>query len=318
MGPALHRVPGEAGKRPALTDRSPRKARFAFIPGLPSNQDRRPLLQELADSLFAVVFPTKCSICGGEVANVTGLGICHQCWSGVERWEGISCEKCGLPIVSEQAADAVQVLCGACRANDPRFDLARVFGIYRGSLRLLILQLKFRQRERLGKRLGSLLAHAFEKLAGLADGGPLLIVPVPLFHLRERERGYNQALLLARGLKHRLGRVPGGKNIKIDTGLLLRKRATPPQAGLRLQARHENVRNAFAVARPEHAAGRQVILVDDVMTTGATLSSCAAVLKKHGATKVYALAMARATPQFPDTESLPQAASVDEFGRDWT
>src|SRR5574337_1227035 len=143
VGPPLHRGPGEAGKGPSLTNRSPQKAGFAFIPVSPSIQDCRSILQELADSLFAVVFPTSCSICGGEVANISGLGVCRQCWSGVEAWEGISCERCGLPIVSERATDATQVLCGACRASDPPFDLARVFGIYRGNLRLLILQLKF-------------------------------------------------------------------------------------------------------------------------------------------------------------------------------
>jgi ComF family protein len=278
----------------------------------------RPLLQELADSLFAIVFPTQCSVCGGEVASAGGLGVCRECWSGVESWEGISCDRCGLPIVSEHAADAAQVLCGTCRASGPSFDLARTFGIYRGNLRLLILQLKFRRRERLGRRLGALLTHPWGKLGGLVDGEPFLIVPVPLFHLRERERGYNQARLLAEGLKHDLDRTLAAKKMKIDPGLLVRKRATLPQAGLKLQARKENVRNAFEVVKPELVAGRQVILVDDVMTTGATLSACAAVLKKRGAARVYALAMARATPQFPDTEDSPHLTGVDEVGSDWT
>jgi ComF family protein len=210
------------------------------------------------------------------------------------------------------------VLCGACRASDPSFDLARAFGIYRGTLRLLILQLKFQRRERLGRRLGALLTHAWSKLGGLVDGEPLHIVPVPLFRLRERERGYNQARLLAEGLKHSLDRTPAGRKMKIDAGLLVRNRATLPQAGLKLHARKENVRNAFEVVKPGLAAGRQVILVDDVMTTGATLSACAAALRKQGAAKVYALAMARATPQFPDTEGLPHLTGVDELGRDWT
>jgi ComF family protein len=210
------------------------------------------------------------------------------------------------------------VLCGACRSSDSSFDLARAFGIYRGNLRLLILQLKFQRRERLGGRLGALLTHAWGKLAGLVDGESLLIVPVPLFRLRERERGYNQAQLLAEGLKHSLGRTPAGKKMRVDPGVLVRNRATLPQAGLKLQARKENVRNAFEVVKPELVAERQVILVDDVMTTGATLLACAAALKKQGAAKVYALAMARATPQFPDTEGLPHLTGVDEVGRDWT
>lgn len=309
---------GKAGEGPAVTACSPRRARIAFISCLPSIPHRRRIVQELIDGLFAVVFPTTCSICSGEVADAGGLGVCRKCWSGVEPWEGISCERCGLPIASERAADAAQVLCGACVANGPPFDLARAFGVYRGNLRLLILQLKFRRRESLGRRLGALLADACVKIPGAINGESRLIVPVPLFHSRERERGYNQARLLAEGLKHSLHRTPAGKRLAVATGMLVRTRATLPQAGLGFQARSENVRNAFAVAKPELITGRQVILVDDVMTTGATLSACASVLKKQGAAKVYAVAMARATPQFPDTTGLPQPGGVDEAGRDWT
>ena len=144
------------------------------------------------------------------------------------------------------------------------------------------------------------------------------MVPVPLFRLRERERGFNQARLLAEGLKRGIEKRQGGRVVRLDQGLLVRTRATLPQAGLKVQARKENVRGAFAVARPEFVRGRQVVLVDDVMTTGATLSACASALKKAGAGNVFALAMARATPQFPDTEGLPQTTVIDEFGRDWT
>lgn len=220
--------------------------------------------------------------------------------------------------MSERAGDAAQVLCGACRAGDRSFDLARTFGIYRGNLRLLILQLKFRRQERLGRRLGGLLAQVWTRLEGLSDGDPSVIVPVPLFRLRERERGFNQSRLLADGLRHRLETVPGAKKIRVEPGLLVRTRATLPQTGLKVQARRENVRGAFAVTRPELVQGRRLVLIDDVMTTGATLSSCAAALRQRGAAVVYALAVARATPQFPDVDRWSHATGVDEFGRDWT
>lgn len=253
-----------------------------------------------------------------EVNSASGLGVCRECWSKVEAWQGIACVRCGLPIVSERAIDSAQVLCGACRANGAAFDLARVFGIYRGNLRLLILQLKFRRRERLGRRLGALLGCSWKKLGMASDDGSAVIVPVPLFHSRERARGFNQARLLAEGLRHELAKLPGRKKLRVENGALIRTRATLPQAGLRFQSRQENVRNAFAVVRPESVRGRQVVLVDDVMTTGATLSACATALKKGGARDVFALALARATPQFPDSESLPQATVVDELNRDWT
>lgn len=252
------------------------------------------------------------------MASAGGLGVCRDCWSKVEPWEGIACQQCGLPIVSERAADSAHVLCGACRAGDRGFDLARAFGIYRGNLRLLILQLKFRRRERLGRRLGSFLGHACKQLEGIDKERPLLAVPVPLFRSREKERGFNQARLLAEGLSHHLAWTSCGLKLKVESGLLVRTRATLPQAGLKFRARKENVRGAFAVARPEPVRGRQIVLVDDVMTTGATLSACASTLKKGGAGKVFALALARATPQFPDSGDLPEATTVDEFGRDWT
>jgi ComF family protein len=318
LGAALHRVPGETGKRPALTVCGPQKARLAFNPSPVPISPHRSLISELADSLFAVVFPTKCSICNGEVACVSGLGVCQACWAGVEPWEGIACERCGIPIVSDRAADALRVLCGECRADLPDFDVARSYGIYRGNLRQLILQLKFRRRERLGRKLGTLLAHAWQKLGGFDPANPPLIAPVPLFHSRERERGFNQSRLLAEGLRNRIEKLPGGIKIGLDAHLLVRTRATSPQARLKFQARKENVRGAFAVGKPESVRGRHIILVDDVMTTGATLSACAAALKKAGAAKVAALALARATPLFPDHEVLPHPPGVDEFNRDWT
>ncbi len=139
-------------------------------------------------------------------------------------------------------------------------------------------------------------------------------MPVPLFRSRERERGFNQARLLAEGLKKQLGRKRCGTAAKIETGLLIRTRATRPQTRLKLQQRMENVRGAFSVSKPTQILDRQIVLVDDVMTTGATLSACAGALKKSGAAKVYALTLARATPQFPDTDDLPGSAGVDEFG----
>lgn len=311
-------MPGETGKGSAVTNRSSQKARLAFNPGLPSIADSRPLLQELADSLFSVIFPTSCSICSGEVASARGLGVCRDCWSKVASWEGTCCERCGLPIISERAADSAQTLCGACRADDRSFNLARIFGIYRGNLRLLILQLKFRRRERLGKRLGALLAHPWGKLDSFVEDESALIVPVPLFQSRERERGFNQAHRLADGLRHRVAKSPGGRKLRVEAGVLIRTRPTLPQTGLKYTARKENVRGAFAVARPESLQGHQVVLVDDVMTTGATLSACAKALKKGGAGKVFALALARATPQFPDIGGFAEATSIDEIGRDWT
>jgi ComF family protein len=127
------------------------------------------------------------------------------------------------------------------------------------------------------------------------------VTPVPLHPSRRRERGFNQAELLARGLVKSLRKE--GSGLRFAAGSLQRVRATVPQVGLSVSARRENVRGVFSVGRPEDVRDRTVVVVDDVMTTGATLSACATALKRAGAGRVLALSLARATPQFPDVES---------------
>jgi ComF family protein len=156
--------------------------------------------------------------------------------------------------------------------------------------------LKFYGRGHLANRLGELLLRPLE---ALTERDSALVVPVPLHASRSRERGFNQAALLARGLVRKIRRKERGLQLAAD--LLFRLRPTLPQVGLSASARRENVRGVFAVSKPERVRNRTVLLVDDVMTTGATLSACAAALKRAGATRVLALSLARATPQFPDT-----------------
>ena len=208
---------------------------------------------------------------------------------------------------------AAQSLCFQCTEGEFAFDSARSLGLYGGVLRALILQLKFHRRERLGERLGARLAEIWDPLGGACGDGRTLLVPVPLHGSRERERGFNQSALLAGGLSHALARTHGGAGI--EARALLRTKATPPQTGLSFSARRENVRGAFSVVEPDWVRGRVVVLVDDVMTTGSTLSACAEALKAAGAERVLALTLARATPQFPDREAMASPGRVDDFGR---
>lgn len=226
------------------------------------------------------------------------MGICRDCLRAIKPWDGPACAMCGLPFASSQASP--EGICSPCRSNPPHFDRARSFGIYTYPLRDLILHLKFRRRERWGYLLGERLASLAARL-DILDDSPL-VIPVPLHRSRERERGYNQAELLAKGLCAKL-KGPGAPSLA--QRVLARKIPTAPQSGLRQAARRENVRGAFVVARPERLRGRSVIVVDDVMTTGATASACAATLKHAGALRVIVLTLARATPQFPDADSVP-------------
>lgn len=228
------------------------------------------------------------------------MGICRDCANAIQPWDGPSCAVCGLPFASSITTS--ESLCTPCRSDIYRFDVARSYGLYTHPLRDLILQLKFRRRERWGYQLGRKLALLAVTLE-IMNHDPV-IIPVPLHRSREHERGYNQAELLAQGLRWALRKLPVGSVPYLATGILARTRPTVPQSGLHQAARRENVRGVFAVARPERIRGRSVILVDDVMTTGATVSACAAALKRAGARQVAVLTLARATPQFPDTHSF--------------
>jgi ComF family protein len=257
-------------------------------------------LQELLGGLFAAVFPTDCLLCQQELTEPGGASICRACWESLQPWLGPSCERCGLPFASLQAVDFVNSLCSLCWQGEQEFDMARSYGLYAGNLRKTILHLKFHGRDYLGNRLGALLARPWE---ALPEFDSAIVVPVPLDPSRRRQRGFNQAELLARGLVRRLRKEQRFHGLQLVSGSLRRIRATLPQVGLSVSARRENVSGVFSVARPEQVRNRTVVLIDDVMTTGATLSACAAALKRAGASRVLALSLARATPQFPDLET---------------
>jgi ComF family protein len=175
-------------------------------------------------------------------------------------------------------------LCGGCRLHAPTFDYARAAARYEDVVREALHAFKFQGRRALAAPLGDLVREAVEGL--LPAGLPDLLVPVPLHPRRERERGFNQASLLA----HWLGR-PWRRPVRED--VLVRSVATSSQTELDAPARRANVRNAFRVRRAEPIAGRHVVLVDDILTTGATLSECARCLRAGGAATVGVLTVAR-------------------------
>ncbi len=268
----------------------------------------------MSGSLLSVIFPAACPLCGLELAEPAMAGICTSCWTALEPWRGPTCDSCGLPLSSARTLDAIVTRCGVCRAGEFRLDRARSLSLYSGALRAAILLLKFGRRERLGKRLGGFLVQVWEGIQEDRENEQAVLVPVPLNASRQRERGFNQAELLAQGLRAGLAKARGGRGAYIDARALRKIRATPPQTGLSLSARHENVRGAFAVPHAERVKDKWVVLVDDVMTTGATLSACARALRQAGARSVCALTLARATPEFPDVGGETAGAIVDDLG----
>jgi ComF family protein len=195
------------------------------------------------------------------------------------------------------------VLCRPCRAAPPDFEKAVAHGVYQGKLRILLHLLKYDGMEPLAKRLGTLLAEQVVAIPDLPND--LVAVPVPLFGKKRRSRGFNQSELLTRGLLAALRQRRPELQIKLASALLVRRRETESQAGLDPHERRANVRGAFFVPRPEVVRGRDVLLIDDIYTTGATARACSAALRKAGAASIRVATVARAQMEFaPQAEDL--------------
>jgi ComF family protein len=239
-------------------------------------------LRRILASLAASVFPDLCPLCQAPLPH-SGSSFCAQCEASLVPISHPFCPRCGKPFASKLGGDHP---CGDCYKHPrPPFSRARAFGLYQGPLAEGIRRLKYRAELSLGRVLSALLEEAFERefSAGAYD----LVIPVPLHRRRLRSRGFNQAILLSRGLARRHG-------LRLDCRNLQRIRDTDPQYGLSIRQREENVKRAFALKRPELVAGRRVLLVDDVYTTGATAKECARVLKRAKAAGIDVLTLARA------------------------
>ena len=174
----------------------------------------------------------------------------------------------------------------------PPFQKAVAWGVYRDGLRALLHLLKYDGMQPLAKRLSALLAEPILSMPDLPC--ELTVVPVPLFGAKRRQRGFNQAEALARGVIPVLGRRRPELSLSLAPGILVRQRATESQANLTPHQRRVNVRGAFAVPRPEAIQGRAVLLIDDIYTTGATARACAQALRRAGAASVWVATVARA------------------------
>jgi ComF family protein len=195
------------------------------------------------------------------------------------------CERCGDVLISTQVPERWQ--CGRCRRGLTQYDFCRSYGIYDGLLRQVIHRFKYGHRVRLGKRLNLLLHFAWEQWPEFQEAD--LILPVPLHRRRQWERGFNQSEMLARLLAQDVRKL-------FQRGLLIRVRNTPSQTGLSRRQRRLNVEGAFEVRKPARVKNKACLLVDDVLTTGATLNETATVLKRWGARKILVLTLARVSP----------------------
>lgn len=239
------------------------------------------MLSGLYDSLLAVAYPQACQICEQSVENSIDGVACRQCWEKTRIFSGAEtlCAKCGR-FLHENPTN-FQTFCHQC--DEQFYDAASAVGIYEFALSASVLNLK--REPFAAKKLKQLFVSRFENSA-FQDAAK--IIPVPLSKKRLLERGFNQAEVLAEILAKQT-------SARLDKETLIRQIHTPMhRATMDKKAREKSVQNAFEVKRPKLVEGENILLVDDVFTSGATVSNCAKVLKEKGAGKVYVLTVARA------------------------
>jgi len=203
---------------------------------------------------------------------------------------GVLCSICGERMLTPlEPVDGAAACCGLCRRAQLPYVKATAYGSYESGLRELIHLLKYERVRPAANVLGRMLADAIEDLRGHFRDGRILVIPVPLHSRKQRQRGYNQSELIARAA---LKLMPN-RHFELKSCILERRRETKSQIGLSSHQRRENIRGAFAVVQPEALADREILLVDDVFTTGTTVSECARILRRAGASRVYVATVAR-------------------------
>ncbi len=251
-----------------------------------------------------VLMPSVCRVCGAAMAALARVRVCEACVARVgtqaDSEQDVLCTRCGDAMGMESARFAAAMgmgECTMCRLAPPQFDRAVAYANYEDEMRRMLHLLKFEGMRGVAEHvLGDAMARAAQKLRGDA-AGELMVVPVPLFAAREKARGYNQARVLAEGMVQRLRRVEPQWKLVLSARLLERVKDTRALYALNPTQRRASLKGAFRVSGGEAVRGREVLLVDDIMTTGATARECARVLKRAGAARVWVVTAAKAQPE---------------------
>ena len=239
------------------------------------------MIRTLSDSFLSILYPEECRVCGGEVESLSDGVACSNCWNATKIFTGDEtlCGKCGAFSFDGRSQHAT--FCRKC--DDQDFDLGIAIGLYEKALAATVVSLK--KTPSVSKRTKTLLKETANRIS---DRVPDLVIPIPLSPRRLYDRGFNQAALIGKVISRHLA-------VELDEATLIRRVDTPMhRAGMDRKARGMTVKNAFAVSRPKLIEGKNILLVDDVLTSGETVSSCARVLKKFGASRVDVITLARA------------------------
>jgi len=237
--------------------------------------------------LVNFVFPPRCAACARRMPLATARRVCAECIARIERLREPLCAVCGIPL--DPRANLGGEWCQRCASAPPRFGAARAITCYSyaDEERQTVSSIIRRHKYGLDQSLTHALAECLGEPIPLAENDYDVVIPVPLHRGRLRWRGFNQAALLGVAVARRLRRP-------LDVTTLVRVRATPPQTAQNHSERRRNVHAAFTVKRPQRVTNRRVLLIDDVMTTGATADECARTLLAAGARRVDVLTLARA------------------------
>jgi ComF family protein len=227
-----------------------------------------------------LLYPALCPVCRRTLGPGRRDPLCGACWNEIVPLTAPCCPVCGVPTTTVPPTTVTASRCPTCVNQPPPWDWARAAARYAGPVREALHALKFQGKRALARPLADLLAEQTRPLPNPVDA----LIPVPLARERERDRGFNQAALIAEGLRGTLG-------VPVRRGWLSRVRATPPQTDLGADERRRNVRGAFRAAPA--VAGHHVVVVDDVLTTGATAAECARALREAGVGSVGILTVAR-------------------------
>jgi ComF family protein len=243
-------------------------------------------------SLLAAIFPSDCRFCQASLFSISRLPVCSSCIESIQPVLMSRCNVCG-DLLGRADAQFGDACCPECSSEAPAFELAVSFGAYTGALRQLVHLLKYERVRAAAPLLGRFAAQACLQLEGDIDVAELLMIPVPAHKVRMRSRGFNQAELIARAAQRGIEEAIGRK-LTLEVTALLRVRFAESQVALTSEERRAQIRGAFKVTARDRVKGREILLVDDVLTTGATAAECARELRQAGAAKVWVVTPARA------------------------